>query len=328
MNLINKIRGLRIRENRYFIFDNPINPLRYGIRYLRNRIEGAYYKLQMNRVCPKNIPEKKYRVSVCAIFKNEAYYLKEWIEYHKLVGVEQFYLYNNFSTDDYEQVLAPYVESGLVTLIQWPVPQGQMSAYQDCVDRFACDTKWIAFIDLDEFIVPNTCDDIYSFLAPFEKNRPLVMAYWKNFGSGGKLDRDLNGLVTEDFVVSWAKHTNLGKLFYNTAYDYANDLPQNMYMHYRWARLGKIAFPPVNIFDKVCTRGINPASNKEFPLQINHYMLKSYREYFGIKKMRGDAVFANSNHDDEYFAFHDSFSQATDHHIFKYLIGLKRGMQS
>ena len=28
---------------------------------------------------------KKYNLSVCALFKNEAGYLKEWIEYHKLI---------------------------------------------------------------------------------------------------------------------------------------------------------------------------------------------------------------------------------------------------
>ncbi|KIC71464.1 hypothetical protein DB44_DM00010, partial [Candidatus Protochlamydia amoebophila] len=31
-----------------------------------------------------------YDLSVCAIFKNEAPYLKEWIEYHRLIGVKHF----------------------------------------------------------------------------------------------------------------------------------------------------------------------------------------------------------------------------------------------
>jgi len=30
-----------------------------------------------------------YTLAIAAIFKDEAPYLKEWIEYHKLVGVER-----------------------------------------------------------------------------------------------------------------------------------------------------------------------------------------------------------------------------------------------
>ena len=38
---------------------------------------------------------KKYKISICGIFKNESCFLKEWIEYHEILGVEHFYLYNN-----------------------------------------------------------------------------------------------------------------------------------------------------------------------------------------------------------------------------------------
>ena len=38
---------------------------------------------------------KKYDVTLCAIFRNEALFLKEWIDYHRTIGIEHFYLYNN-----------------------------------------------------------------------------------------------------------------------------------------------------------------------------------------------------------------------------------------
>lgn len=103
-----------------------------------------------------------YPLSICAIFQNEAPYLKEWIEFHRLQGVEQFYLYNNQSTDDYLSVLKPYRKAGLVTLIDWPysyVPGDgaawraiQMGAYDDCLNNHGADSHWIAFIDIDEFL--------------------------------------------------------------------------------------------------------------------------------------------------------------------------------
>ena len=48
------------------------------------------------------------------MFRNEAAYLKEWIEYHHLAGVEHFWLYNNNSTDQWQDVLQPYIDWGIV----------------------------------------------------------------------------------------------------------------------------------------------------------------------------------------------------------------------
>lgn len=78
---------------------------------------------------------KEYTVAVCAIFKNESVFLKEWLEYHLLIGVEHFYLYNNFSEDNYQDILAPYIEKGQVTLTEWPVQFGQLPAYKDCFQK-------------------------------------------------------------------------------------------------------------------------------------------------------------------------------------------------
>ena len=49
-------------------------------------------------------------LSIAAIYRDEGPYLREWIEFHRLVGVERFFLYNNRSTDDHLEVLAPYID--------------------------------------------------------------------------------------------------------------------------------------------------------------------------------------------------------------------------
>lgn len=61
-----------------------------------------------------------YNLVICAIFKNEARYLKEWVEYHRMVGVEHFYLYNNDSTDNYKEELKYYLDNNIVTLTDVP----------------------------------------------------------------------------------------------------------------------------------------------------------------------------------------------------------------
>lgn len=58
---------------------------------------------------------KNYLSATC-IIKNEAEYMPEWLEYHLLVGFEKFYIYDNGSTDNIKQVLAPYVDASIQRL--------------------------------------------------------------------------------------------------------------------------------------------------------------------------------------------------------------------
>ena len=39
-------------------------------------------------------------LSLTLIVKNEAFYIKEWIEFHRMIGVTHFYIYDNESSDD------------------------------------------------------------------------------------------------------------------------------------------------------------------------------------------------------------------------------------
>ena len=89
-----------INENKYFIFDRPYNAVTYYLRNILYIISSSYYKVILNLQRPKSIQKKKFYVSICAIFKNESMYMKEWIEYHRIIGVDHFYLYNNFSSDN------------------------------------------------------------------------------------------------------------------------------------------------------------------------------------------------------------------------------------
>ena len=242
------------------------------------------------------------------------------------MGVEHFYLYNNNSEDDYQSVLEEYVQSGLVTLIQFPYEQAQMKCYKDCIDKYAGETKWLGFIDIDEFIVPKSTNDIYGFLKPFETKRGAVKLNWQLFGTSGRMDRDIEGLVAEDFTVCWPKYYDVGKCFYNTAFGVNPDSPQNAGMHHSfWTMYKGRQLPPVNAFDHVCTGTFSKADSRDFPIQLNHYFTKSYQEYV-MKRSKGDVFFKTNPHDEEYFYFHENLCTAQDHSAYKYLIQLKQQM--
>lgn len=118
----------------------------------------------------------KHDLAVCAIFQNEAPYLREWIEFHKLVGATHFYLYNNLSTDNYLEILSPYVESGEVELIDWPFESEnvtewagiQCSAYNHALNLARDVVKWLAILDTDEFLFLVKLYSLLDFLADYE----------------------------------------------------------------------------------------------------------------------------------------------------------------
>ena len=95
-----------------------------------------------------------YGLAVVAIMKNEGAYLKEWLDYHLAAGVDHFYLYDNESPDNQSEVAKPYIEAGLVTYTPFPGKNMQYPAYNDAVKRFKFQSRYMAFIDGDEFIYP------------------------------------------------------------------------------------------------------------------------------------------------------------------------------
>lgn len=131
----------------------------------------------------------RYNLSVCSMFKNEAQYLKEWIEFHKLVGVEHFYLYNNCSNDNYLTVLKPYIMSQEVTLIEWDYSAQsgswlfiQIDCYSDAAKKAVGETKWLAFLDLDEFLMPVSHNDIRLLLKKYEAYGGICVN-WQLYGT-------------------------------------------------------------------------------------------------------------------------------------------------
>ena len=152
------------KENKYFIYDKIHNiNCKFIIKYIITFLQSIYYKLLIYIFGKNASNRKKYYISICGIFKDEGPYLKEWIEYNKIIGVDHIYLYNNNSRDNYYEILEPYIKSKFITLVDWKYEQKQMEAYHHCFDNYKNETSWLGFIDIDEFIVPINSDKIVSF---------------------------------------------------------------------------------------------------------------------------------------------------------------------
>ena len=144
-----------------------------------------------------------YDLAIVAILKNEGRYIKEWLDYHLLAGVDHFFLYDNDSTDDYNEIIAPYVAAGLVTSVYMPGGSAQFAAYSFALRnwRFLC--RYMAFIDLDEFIYPKTNQSIVELtdeILSLDGQAAGVAINWQMFGSNGQKTADFSRGVLERFT--------------------------------------------------------------------------------------------------------------------------------
>ena len=138
-------------------------------------------------VCALHAQTPPYELGVVAIFRNEAKNLREWIEYHRLAGVDHFWLYNHGSVDNWEEVLSPYIEEGVAEVSYFPPDlfflAAQMAAYADGLTRAQGKAQWVALIDLDEFIVPMRNKTIPECLRRDFPDADAVYVNWRNFGT-------------------------------------------------------------------------------------------------------------------------------------------------
>jgi hypothetical protein len=155
---------------------------------------------------PPNRPSSPSRyLAVVAIFKDEAAYLAEWLEFQRLVGFEHAYLYDNGSTDNSAAALRRFVEEGFATVIPWALPwqsgsvDAQTLAYAHAIMNFGHDWRWMAFIDIDEFLFSTKDDSLANVLRDYE-DLPALALFWTMFGSCGYQDPP-PGLVIENYTM-------------------------------------------------------------------------------------------------------------------------------
>ena len=277
-----------------------------------------YSRLELNNFIIKLLPkrkfeQKKHYLALCSIFRNEAKYMKEWLNFHLIVGYDHFYLYNNLSDDNYQKVLAPYIKKGLVTLIDWPIEHAQMQAYNDCISKFKNEANWIAFQDLDEFAIPLKYGDTKLWLKEYEKF-PCVLGFFKNFTSGGKINEDDTLPITEQFVV--CSDFISPSMFLNTAW-------ADMIKEYRLSHFCRFKY-----FNKVCVENAGFFAGwhdtpKTLNFQFNHYHCKSYDYYINNKIPRGDVFSAKYSYDIEKFYTMEQSGGMVDYNAYRYLVKLK-----
>ena len=265
-------------------------------------------------------------LSACCIAKKEHPYLREWVEYHLQVGVESFIVYDDGDPGDapLRELLRDHVERGTVTVERSiGTTRQQMRCYDDCLARHGAGSQWIAFIDVDEFLVPRSGADVRELLRPREAEAGLAIS-WLTFGSSGHVARP-RGLVTRNFV----RRSKAG--FENNTHVKSVVQPR-----YAVAARNPHAFDFQPGFRCVDERGrVVPDAfnaNTTESIQLNHYFTKSRAEFME-KAARGRAdggrflkrQFKRFADEDEMFGWYDRHcSVVEDTFVHRYIAPLER----
>jgi hypothetical protein len=244
----------------------------------------------------------QHALAVATIFHNDAPYLKEWIEFHRLVGVEHFYLLNNMSTDNFHEIVDPYIAAGLVDLIEWPYdfPYGdqqawnrvQLASYDHVLQLAQGRSTWVAFIDTDEFLFSPIADNLVEVLSKY-KRFGGVAVNWLAFGTSG-VGKVPEGTAMIEALILRATDNSRINLHVKSIVRPECVVGTANTPHYFIYRPG---YFQVTTKKEKFQGSFSPSLNKDV-LRINHYYLRDEDYFYRIKLPRWDqwGVFPNIPH--------------------------------
>lgn len=170
-------------------------------RFCRDKAYRRSRGYRVRNVTPSARAIPDLYLTTATIVHDEAKYIREFVAFHKVVGVDHMLIYMDGGFDlATASALDDFVTSGFVELIAWPrLDRGknnQFLAYKNAVERMCRKTKWLAMIDADEFLFASASHDLRKELQQREKYS-AVSVYSHTFGTGGVARIPHGGLVTE-----------------------------------------------------------------------------------------------------------------------------------
>lgn len=157
---------------------------------------------------PEVKPPKKIRdgsVTLVTCMKNEGPFLLEWLAYHRVIGVTDFFVYTNDCNDGTDTFFDLLQEKGYLQHRENPFREmglkPQHAAMFAAMKEDAVQTSdWLTHIDVDEFITIKVGDGTLKSLFEALPDMNMISMTWRLFGNG---DRDdfKDELTTEAYTM-------------------------------------------------------------------------------------------------------------------------------
>jgi hypothetical protein len=145
-------------------------------------------------IVPPRPAPGRHGIAIALIVRDEERHVGEWASFHARAGVRSFIVYDNGCRDDTLPILRRTLAPHQLTIVPWRQQvsdvwlgrelHNQVLAYAHAASNFGADHRWMAFIDVDEFLVPKRADTLPQALAHLEHCRNLSLP-WHMFGRSG-----------------------------------------------------------------------------------------------------------------------------------------------
>jgi len=160
------------------------------------------------------------RLAVVCIIRNAAGYIGEWLDFHLAAGVDHVIVYDNHSDDETRAILLAR-RKDQITIVPWALEgcdegtdrylSRQVSAYAHALTTFGGDFERMAFIDVDEFLVPVGHASLTEALDVIGDHSNISLP-WLMFGHSGHDTRPEGGVIanyTERAVTPYGRRSPL-----------------------------------------------------------------------------------------------------------------------
>ena len=223
--------------------------------------------------------------AICAIQKSGLWYIDEWVDYHIALGFQTIFIYDNSDDFEVQEWYSKKFSGGtdLVQIVHWPGLAQQLPAYNDCTKFIQTNQthSWIAFIDLDEFILiedMNKYPHIMDLLDTVPQDAGGLAINWRMFHWNNQTRYEPKPLSLRfdhyQLNNNWVKTISRA--------DRIESIPSPHFMIY------KDAYKAVDTNGDVVVGPFNEKMPMDV-LAINHYHYKSLEEYM-MRCKRGRAT--------------------------------------
>ena len=268
--------------------DEDANHAKYpeGRTWIYDNYTLSYRAEKLAEVNPR--PPFKYYLSVIAVFKNEAHIMQEWFQHHIAHGVEHFYMVDDHSTDESSIIVNKFARyCTKIKASKFENRFRQAGIYKNIVVKILAgnESKWVAIIDLDEFLYSPQEVDVRKILRQHE-SLSLVGLNWVWFGSNGHVKQPKSVInsftMRADYdIMRYDKLADHYKAFQKDWQKYIINLSykvESIDIHYAFTE------------GTSDTIGYKRAAYAENPqLLLNHYSVQSMEYLLDNKSKRGSA---------------------------------------
>lgn len=248
------------------------------------------------------------KIAIASVMKNEGPYILEWLAWHRLMGVGHFIIADNDSSDGLSAILTRLDACGVLTRIPLPNRSGvapQYDAYNQISSEHSNTADWIFFLDADEFLWSEKgLGGLATFIASVPEDVGAVALNWAVYGSSSRVAPG-EGTVMSRFPNRAPQGFHVNR-HYKTLVRSAALRSSSRNVHHisinrGWRRVDTL-LRDLRIHEG--NKGISEDVVWD-KLRINHYVVKSWMEFWLKKVARGRATGMREQRNRDFFRGHD-----------------------